>query len=149
MQLALRLTEEGGWVQCLICPCLTFQTDACWRCRAPPLQISHQTPLISPRRRLLSCDDCVMGPFSGAQEIPHSAEVTVVVQSVFNFSNYCFLLGVTPPPIFKNNKSPHSCREPGILFIQAKEAKRNHKCWHKTELHHQNSSQTFITKDNC
>lgn len=39
-----------------------------------PSNLSPNTSNFTPER-LLSCGDCVMGPFSGAQEIPHSAEV--------------------------------------------------------------------------
>lgn len=36
---------------CLVGPCLTFQTFTDWCRRATPLQIAHQTPLISPWSR--------------------------------------------------------------------------------------------------
>lgn len=44
-----------------------------WPCHSP----SNRSPNTSDftLERLLSCGDCVTGPFSGSQEIPHSAEV--------------------------------------------------------------------------
>lgn len=104
----------GGGVWRLVSPCFTFQTFTDWCRHAAPLQIAHQTPLISPLERLLSC---VMGPFSGSQEIPHSAEVmgggdAQLQLSRFSNSPTAASFLAFSPPVLKNNKSPHGCREP-------------------------------------
>lgn len=111
----------GGW--CLVSPCLIFQmcTDWCHRA-APPLNGSPDTSNFT-QERLLSRGDCVTGPFSGSQEIPHSAEVmggggTHSCSSLGSQILPPLLLpfGHFPPIVLKNNK-----KRGRILLIQTKQ----------------------------
>lgn len=112
-RLAPRLSG-GGWVRCAKRHLPHLSDDHSLVLPCPSLSdLSAKASNFTPER-LLSCCDCATGPFSGSQEIPHSAEVMgggdVAAPSLLNFSNCCFLFA--PPPILKNNKSPHSCGEP-------------------------------------
>lgn len=108
--LALRLSG-GGWVRCVTRHLPHLSDVRPLVLSRPSLSnLSANASNFTPERLLRRC---VTGPFSGSQEIPHSAEVIVgggaAAPLVLNFSNCCFLFG-TPPPILK--KSPHSWREP-------------------------------------
>lgn len=73
-----------------------------WPCRSP----SHRSPNTSAftPQRLLSCGDCGTGPFSGSQEIPHSAEVRGCGDAQLQLSR--FPNSPTAAFFFGNNKKP-------------------------------------------
>lgn len=115
----------GGWVRCVRrhLPHLSDARPLVLPC--PSLSdLSAKASDFSPGRLLC----CVTGPFSGSQEIPHSAEVTgggdVAAPPVHNSSNCCFLFGTPPTPhpflkIIKAQQLEGTC-EGRILFTQTK-----------------------------